>query len=335
MGLEARPQAQGQHHLVEPHLAAADLAHFEGHEAAGPGEAMQLGEDLRHGVGPGLDGAGLAEGAADGRGVKAGEPAAQPVVAGVVHHVEEGRGGDGEGHAAVQQRVGAAGIAREEAGILRRPCQMLPLGGIQPTQQLAGLLEDQRVGVAVGRYLVALGVDLALLLGAEGLVGGQGVHRKEARAVARQAIGGHHADPAVEVVQLAAGLACQAPVAQAADLRLGVRALHRGRVVGVLRERLVGSQEMHVSGGSPSAVSCCALERVRHRADDLVDVLVLDDQRRRHGNGVAGGADQQALFPAVEEHRERPLARLTRGSARARCRPPAPCCGCRPRWACR
>jgi len=49
--------------------------------------------------------------------------------------------------------------------------------------------------IAVGRDLVPLLVDLPLLAGAEGLVGGQGVDRDEAGAVAREAVGGHHADP--------------------------------------------------------------------------------------------------------------------------------------------
>ena len=52
------------------------------------------------------------------------------------------------------------------------------------------------------------------------------------------------------------------------------------------------------------------LQHVGQRADELVDVLLLDDQRRREGDRVAGGSDQHATLPALEEDVEGTLARL-------------------------
>ena len=46
--------------------------------------------------------------------------------------------------------------------------------------------------------------------------------------------------------------------------------------------------------------------------DDPVDVLLLDDQRRRHRDDVAGGADQEPSLEGLDEGRERPLGRRAR-----------------------
>ena len=46
------------------------------------------------------------------------------------------------------------------------------------------------------------------------------------------------------------------------------------------------------------------------RVDELVDVLLLDDQRRGQGDDVAGRADQAALLESLDEGGEGPLRRL-------------------------
>src|SRR5687768_14004313 len=61
----------------------------------------------------------------------------------------------------------------------------------------------------------------------------------------------------------------------------------------------------------PSVDSRGAMDGGAQRVDDLVDVLALDDQRRRQRDDVAGGTYQHALVEAVEEDVERALARLT------------------------
>ncbi len=94
-------------------------------------------------------------------------------------------------------------------------------------------------------------------------------------------------------------------------------------------------------GGSSPVARADVLNRlrrfqdIRDRADRLVDVRLLDDQRRRQGDDVAGGADQHAALEALAEDVEGALARRCRGSTRARCRRPGRCCGCRSRSATR
>ena len=56
---------------------------------------------------------------------------------------------------------------------------------------------------------------------------------------------------------------------------------------------------------------------------------LLDDQRRRQRDDVAGGADQEALLEGLEEGREGALGRLRRRSARVRSRRSGRDCGCR------
>ena len=178
------------------------------------------------------------------------EPAAQPVVAHVVHHVEEGRRGDGEGHGLVFQGRRGAGIAGEEVGVPRGLGQVPQGLGIQAGEELSRLFQDEGVGVTVGRDLVPLFVDLTLLAGADGLVGRQGVDGEEARAVAREAVGGHHADPGIHGIQLAAGGAVEAPAPQAADLGLGVGMEEHAevQVIRATRSRDVGQAPSHVGG---------------------------------------------------------------------------------------
>ena len=43
------------------------------------------------------------------------------------------------------------------------------------------------------------------------------------------------------------------------------------------------------------------VDRLAQRVDDLVEVLLLADQRRRHRHGIAGEAQQQALVEAAVE----------------------------------
>src|SRR6185503_20384818 len=61
----------------------------------------------------------------------------------------------------------------------------------------------------------------------------------------------------------------------------------------------------------PPDASRGALDCAAQRVDDLVDVLTLDDQRRRQRDDVAGGAQKHAFVEAVEEDVERALGRLT------------------------
>jgi flagellar biosynthesis/type III secretory pathway chaperone len=44
-----------------------------------------------------------------------------------------------------------------------------------------------------------------------------------------------------------------------------------------------------------------ALQRIAEDRDDILEMLLLCDQRRREGDDVAGHADQQALLEAIDE----------------------------------
>ena len=79
----------------------------------------------------------------------------------------------------------------------------------------------------------------------------------------------------------------------------------------------------------PGELRSARLQDVGERADHLVDVRALDDQRRRQRDRVAGGADQQPAGKALEQRGDPALAGLARRSARVRSRRPGRCCGCR------
>src|SRR5258707_11473187 len=61
------------------------------------------------------------------------------------------------------------------------------------------------------------------------------------------------------------------------------------------------------TSGGPSSVE--AAQHLADGAEDLVDVALVDDQRRRQRDDVAGGADQQALVVTAQEGLEGPLGR--------------------------
>src|SRR3954467_2477525 len=61
----------------------------------------------------------------------------------------------------------------------------------------------------------------------------------------------------------------------------------------------------------PYILSRC-LEHVGERAEQRVDLFLLDDERRRQRDDVAGRADQHALVVAGEEGVEGALRRLAR-----------------------
>ncbi len=77
----------GQDGLFKLGLAGMHFADLEGDVAAGLEDAVQFMEDLGHRGLPGVEL--LGDGELYGFGVDAKEPAAQPVVGGVIHDVEE------------------------------------------------------------------------------------------------------------------------------------------------------------------------------------------------------------------------------------------------------
>ena len=93
---EAGLDSQGHDMFVELHGAIADLAHLEGHPAAGAGKAEQFPEHCAHHRLPVFQGIRHGDVFPHFLRIDPVEPAAQPVIGGVLHHVEEGRGGDGQ-----------------------------------------------------------------------------------------------------------------------------------------------------------------------------------------------------------------------------------------------
>ena len=55
-------------------------------------------------------------------------------------------------------------------------------------------------------------------------------------------------------------------------------------------------------------VSIRRLEDASENIDELVDLLLLDDQRRRERDGVAGGAHEEAAIERLDEARSAPAA---------------------------
>jgi hypothetical protein len=53
------------------------------------------------------------------------------------------------------------------------------------------------------------------------------------------------------------------------------------------------------------------LDRVRERSDEFIDLRLLDDERRRQRDDVAGYADKNAAVEAVDEDFERARRRCT------------------------
>ena len=152
----------------------------------------------------------------DGVGVDAREPAAHPVVALVVHDVQERRRRDGQGDGRPVPGEGLGdGLPEETEAPSRRR-----LAG-QVAQEPARLAQDETGNVAVLGRLVAPGVVLALPLDRRGLVGRQGVDGEEAAGMAGQAVEGDHPDPAVDRVQGTRRAALAEVVAETADLVQG------------------------------------------------------------------------------------------------------------------
>src|SRR3954468_20023536 len=56
-----------------------------------------------------------------------------------------------------------------------------------------------------------------------------------------------------------------------------------------------------ISLGTPTSISGDLFQHVSQDAEDLVDVALLQDQRRRERDDVARGADQQALVVGAQE----------------------------------
>src|SRR5260221_2446455 len=68
-----------------------------------------------------------------------------------------------------------------------------------------------------------------------------------------------------------------------------------------------------ISFGTPTSIVlslCRCLEHVGERAEQRVDLFLVDDERRRQRDDVAGGADQHPLVVTGEEGIEGALRRL-------------------------
>ena len=210
--------------------------------------------------------------------------------AGVLHHVQERRRGDRQGHRPVLQAGGAPGVPGEEPGAGRGARRLARSSCGEPLQQLAGLLQDQGVGIPVRGHLAPLLVDQALLAGAGGLVRRQGVDAEEPRAVPGEAVGGHHADPAVQRRPRGPALPVQQPGPQGPELRLGVRVVEHapgpGRRSRPRRRGISPSRAATASGSGGRQ------PRFRQEPGQRVDVVARHpppQQGRLHRGGAPPG----------------------------------------------
>lgn len=198
-GLKSGCDAAGKDGFFEFDFAAADFADFEGDVTAGFENTMEFVEDTGHNGLPILK---LARGGElDGFGIDAEEPAAEPVVAGVVDDVEERGRGDDEGDGVAGDVRCGVGRAGEETGLGADLGEgVAELGGAF-AEELLGFLENDFGNLASRRSLVAVGVDFLLGLERDGLVGRQGVNGKETRGMAGKAVEGDHANPVVDGIE--------------------------------------------------------------------------------------------------------------------------------------
>ena len=146
--------------------------------------------------------------------IDAGEPAAQPVVALIIDHIQKRRRGDDQVHRPVSQ----AGCPFRRPGHQDRR-RMRRRHSVR--QQAERLLQDDRPHVPRRRHLAARLVDLALRHGRHGLIGRHGIDREKPARMAGQTIDRHHPDPGIHRIERIAPL--QQPGAQGADLTQGVR----------------------------------------------------------------------------------------------------------------
>ena len=131
------------------------------------------------------------------------EPATEPVVAPIVHHVQKGRRGHDQADGAVADPRGTVGRRCQERRV--RVLQARAVTIFKPREQGTRLPEDERRDVPLRRGLVPALVDPALRTDRGRLVGGKRVHRKEPGRVAGEPIRGHHLDPPVHAICRACG----------------------------------------------------------------------------------------------------------------------------------
>jgi hypothetical protein len=198
-GIQAGCNAAGEDGFFEFDFAAADFADFKGDVSTGFEDATEFVEGAGHDGLPVLE---LARGGElDGVGINAEEPAAEPIVAGVINDVEERRRGDDEGY----------GVAGDFGGGIRKLGEELGLGadfgeGVAVFvgavgEELLGFFENDFGDVAARRNLVAVGVDFLLRLERDGLVRWQRVDGKETGGMAGEAVERDHADPGVDGIE--------------------------------------------------------------------------------------------------------------------------------------
>ncbi len=106
------------------------------------------------------------------------------------------------------------GVGGEENRVGCGPAQPFPVGRSEVALELDRLAQDQRPHIAVGRLLSELAVDASLVLGHDRLVGRQRVDGKEPGRMAGQAVGRHHANPAIGSIFLAVLAASRQVIAQ-------------------------------------------------------------------------------------------------------------------------
>jgi len=125
----------------------------------------------------------------------------QPVVARVLHDVEERRRHHDQLHARIGQLRHRRRRPHRKHRLSRERLGLGPPQRRHVLQQRLRLLGDDRLPVAHRRRLAALLVDLALRDRGSGLVGRQRVDREEVRRVPGQPVYRDHADPLVDGVE--------------------------------------------------------------------------------------------------------------------------------------
>jgi len=300
-GDEAGAFGGGDDVLFQLDFTVADLADFEGDVAAFFEDVVHALEGAGHGLAPGGD---VAENRdVDGVGVDAVEPATQPVVASVVDDVEEGGRGDDEADAFFFEAFEFVGGADDEGAV----GAVLGEGGAvvfgEVLEEGFALFEDDFFNVAVFGGLLAFFVDAALALGGDGLVGGQGVDGEEAFGVSGEAVGGDHADPGVDGVEL--GLV-EEVLAQGEEFAEGVFLVEGAEVVGEFA--VVGGEVEFVETGFHFGQGGGREARGAHDGAEGVDVAAYGGASGEggfHGGGAAAheGVEHGVAFPgeAVDE----------------------------------
>ena len=142
--------------------ASADFTDFESDVAARLKDAVQLAKDSGHGLLPDLEIA--RDGDFDFARVNAEEPTAQPIVAGVLHHIEKRGRGDDQGYGVGTNLWNVVAGLSQKNGLRCGTSEIDAVGTGAVLQELFGLFQDKFGHVTPWRGLVAAFVDFLLRL---------------------------------------------------------------------------------------------------------------------------------------------------------------------------